>query len=71
MSIGGTERGGQRTTGSEESGEDEVEVQHRDHERRKVIAKGVECAGITMDSYEKARAGQREMEVNAFHRQNI
>ena len=57
MSIGGTERGGQRTTGSEESGEDEVEVQHRDHERRKMIAKGAECAVFTTDAYEKGRVG--------------
>ena len=57
MSIRDTGRGRQRTTGSEESGEDEVEVQHRDHERRKMIAKGVECAEFTTDAYEKGRVG--------------
>ena len=71
MSIKDTGRGRQCTTGSEESGEDEVEVQHRDHERRKMIAKGVECAGFTTDAYEKGRVGQREMEVSAFPRRNI
>ena len=71
MSIKDTGRGRQRTTGSEESGENEVEVQHRDHERWKMIAKGVECAGITMDACEKDRVSQREVEVSAFPRQNI